>query len=89
MEPMTNGKYRVGISFNPSKNPDVAAIKKFAASLIDIIDSIEYDEHVTAREDWGGYQKAQEVARLKSLAMDAIEEGAMWAVKAATKQRPE
>lgn len=86
---MTIGEYRVGLKFNPSENPDVSAIKKLAASLIDVIESIEYDEDVTIDEDFDGYMRSKEIVRLKSLAMTAIEEGAMWAVKAATKPRPE
>jgi hypothetical protein len=71
--PMTLGEYRVGINFNPSQTNTVQQIKQMAADLIDKIDSIG------DREAYG------EVARLQSLAMTTIEDGAMWAVKAATK----
>lgn len=70
---MTKGEYRVGLSFNPSGNQMVDDIKAQAAALIDLIEQIS---DVPA----GG-----EVIRLKALAQTAIEEGAMWAVKAATK----
>lgn len=68
----TIGEYRVGITFNPSNNPDVDKIKRAAADLIDIINAI--DE-----------RPASERARLKAIAMTEAESAAMWAVKAATK----
>jgi hypothetical protein len=68
----TTGEYRVGISFNPSQNPEVDEIKSQAAKLIDLIEKTD---------DKG----EGEIKRLKALAMTAIEDGAMWAVKAATK----
>jgi len=70
---MTLGEYRVGITFNPGKNPEVDAIKRTAADLIDLVDNIQITH------------EASEVARLKALAMTHIEDAAMWAVKAATK----
>jgi hypothetical protein len=77
--PMTQslGEYRVGIDFNPSGNEMVNKIKRAAADLIDLIDD---DIPVGAGAD------AQEIARLKALAMTHIEDAAMWAVKAATKK---
>lgn len=73
---MSKGEYRVGITYNPSNNNKVQEIKLHAANLIDLIESIpqHYFHDVDA-----------EVSRLKALAQTAIEEGAMWAVKAATK----
>lgn len=68
---MTTGEYRVGIAFNPGGNEMVNKIKRAAADLIDLIESIESDD--------------AEVKRLKALGMTHIEDGAMWAVKAATK----
>jgi hypothetical protein len=68
----SKGQYRVGISFNPSKNPQVDTIKQMSADLIDYIETVK---------DGGN----SEVARLKSLAQTEIESAAMWAVKAATK----
>lgn len=70
---MTLGEYRVGVTFNPSKDPAVDAIKRAAAELIDLIDNIQIKH------------EASEVARLKALAMTHIEDAAMWAVKACTK----
>lgn len=74
---MTKGEYRVGINFNPSKDDLVSQIKAQAAGLIDLIETIPSD-----RETELGNEKG----RLKALAQTAIEEAAMWGVKAATKQ---
>lgn len=77
----TKGEYRVGINFNPSNDDMVAKIKRAAADLIDLIDNIP----VLGAETEAQLVRSTEVARLKALAQTAIEEGAMWAVKAATK----
>lgn len=68
----TKGMYRVGIGFNPSGDPTVAKIKRAAADLIDMIEDIE---------DMG----EGEIRRCKAEAQTAVEDGAMWGVKAATK----
>ena len=73
---MNKGEYRVGINFNPSQDTGVDFIKGKAASLIMDIDGI-----VPQKDADPG-----EVARLKALACTAVEEAAMWAVKAITKQ---
>lgn len=76
---MSLGELRVGISFNPSTLPTVDAIKRAAADLIDLVNTLpapQADLDVTA-----------EFGRAKALAMTAFEEGAMWAVKAATRGR--
>lgn len=73
----TKGEYRVGIDFNPSGDDLVGRIKRQAADLIDLIDTVPLPHHADYRA---------EVARLRALAQTAIEEGAMWAVKAATKK---
>lgn len=72
----TKGEYRVGISFNPSQDDAVSRVKRAAADLIDMIDSIPSDRDS---------ERGNEAGRLKALAQTAIEDGAMWAVKAATK----
>ena len=65
------GEARVRTSFNPSDDSKVQHIKERCAELINYInDNVE--------------SKDGEVGRLKSLALTGIEEGAMWAVKAAT-----
>ena len=71
---MTNGEYLVGIDFNPGKSSQVDKIKRMAADLIDAVDAI------------AGKNALPDVARLQSLAITQIEDGAMWAVKAATKR---
>lgn len=78
---MTKGEYRVGIAFNPSNDDMVARIKRAAAELIDLIDGIDTEVNDLRADN----TRVSEVARLKALAQTAIEEGAMWAVKAATK----
>jgi hypothetical protein len=77
---MTKGEYRVGITFNPSNNDIVGRIKRAAADLIDLIEAVGMENTAP-----GALVANPEVARLKALAQTAIEEGAMWAVKAATK----
>ncbi len=77
---MTKGEYRVGITFNPSGDDKVGQIKRMAADLIDLIEAVTTD---------GETDQYIEVSRLKALAQTAIEDGAMWAVKAATKRAPE
>jgi hypothetical protein len=78
---MTKGEYRVGISFNPSKDDTVMCIKRAAADLIDLIEGI--DDHFLSM----GKSASQfhEIRRLKTLAQTEVESAAMWAVKAATK----
>lgn len=73
---MAKGEYRVGINFNPSNNDTVSKIKQMAAEMIDLV------EEINAHAD-GPHT---EVMRLKSIAQTHIEDAAMWAVKAATKQ---
>ena len=74
---MTKGEYRVGINFNPSNDDMVGKIKRQAADLIDLIETIPGNEMRDMR--------GSEVGRLKALAQTEIESAAMWAVKAATK----
>ena len=72
----TKGEYRVGITFNPSASSVVDEIKRKAADLIDLIESIPSDRDS---------ERGNEAGRLKALAQTEIETAAMWAVKAATK----
>lgn len=65
VRPMTLGEYRVGIDFNVSNSPEVNAIKRACADLIDLCDM---------------YSKATdnpEARRVFALAMTHFEEGAM------------
>jgi len=84
LEVQSKGEFRVGVDFNPSHDVVVDKLKRQAADLIDTIEEIGVrfgGEEFVARHDG-------EVARLKSLAQTSIEDGAMWAVKAATKRPP-
>ena len=88
---MTKGEYRVGISFNPSNDDMVARIKRAAADLIDLINTIpvpDWPDDLTAEEFVRMDMWDNEVRRLKTLAQTHIEDAAMWAVKAATKPEP-
>lgn len=69
---LTEGEYRVGITFNPGGNPLVDGIKAKAAELIDLMANLKTEGNVAA-------------ARCAALAMTQFEDGAMWAVKAVTK----
>jgi hypothetical protein len=68
----TVGEQRVRTQFNASASASVDVIKQQAATLINTIDSLRPS------------QCSSEQARLIALAMTAVEEGAMWGVKAAT-----
>jgi hypothetical protein len=76
VRPMTLGEKRVRLSFNPGGNPQVDDIKARVAALIDLCDAMK----LAAQKQFSG----DEAARCCSLAMTAFEDGAMWAVKAAT-----
>lgn len=72
---LTFGGKAVGLTFNPSNNADVDAIKKTAANFIDQICGPS-GEKLT---DTDG-----EVIAMRKLALRAAQEAQMWAVKAAT-----
>lgn len=80
--PPTRGESRVRSSFNPSGHTQVDEIKTLAAEMIDYCDRSLKTVNITNSIG------AAEEARLWALAMTAFEEGAMWAVKAATFPRP-
>lgn len=73
----TEGEYRVRTKFNPSASGNVDQIKQASASLINLVNNLKLTTDYTEKDH-------QSFGRLKSLAMTAVEEGAMWAVKAAT-----
>ena len=73
----TLGEKRVRTDFNTTKSSLVNLLKEKSAELIDIIDKAANNPR------WDD-ETLGEWKRLKSLAMTSIEEGAMWAVKAAT-----
>ena len=78
-EPMSLGEDRVRIKFNPSDNSLVSQIKQKAAELIDICNE--------ARGEVPTNPSDAEIARCWALAMTDFENGAMWAVKAATGEK--
>lgn len=45
---MTEGEYRVGITFNPAGDTDVDKIKAMAAALIDLIANVGNNDRCTA-----------------------------------------
>jgi hypothetical protein len=71
---LTFGEKAVGLTFNPSQDPTVAAIKRLCADLIDEIHELRTN------------QPNSEIARMASVAITEIQTGQMWAVKAATWQ---
>lgn len=75
--PMTEGEYRVGVTFNPSSLPAVDALKKAGAALIDQCLAVK-----KAALDTSNPEAAFQADR----AARSIEDATMNAVKAATKQ---
>lgn len=71
---LTFGEKAVGLSFNPSKMPEVDNIKRSCAAAIDVIYDLKKAEHV-----------GEKIAQFQ-LAIRSIQEGQMWGVKAATWQ---
>ena len=69
---LTFGEKAVGLTFNPSGDPTVEAIKRKCADLIDEIHWLRTN------------QPNSEIARMASEAITDIQSGQMWAVKAAT-----
>ena len=73
----TLGERRVRVDFNVSGSTIVDDLKQLGAIFINSVDEIPTPKGVEGA-------KLGEFLRLKSLAMTAVEEAAMWAVKAAT-----
>lgn len=71
---LTFGEKAVGITFNPSSNPMVDAIKGKSAELIDVLH--------TLREATPN----SEIKRQLSIAITEVQTAQMWAVKAVTWQ---
>ena len=84
-EPQTKGEYRVGISFNPSQDKHVTAIKQKAADLIDLIETMLLEKEQNYAMHHASEQHRGELRRLCALAQTDVEVAAMHAVKAATK----
>lgn len=72
--PLSFGEKAVGLTFNPSGDPDVLECKKAFASIIDSLDR--------ARDEAGKSEKG----RLLSIAITEAQAAQMWAVKAITWQ---
>lgn len=70
-ETLTLGQYRIGVDFNPGGNLEVNEIKVIMAEMIDRMEKFKAN--------------GSEVARVAAAAQTAIEDAAMWCVKAATK----
>lgn len=68
---LTIGEKRVRTEFNPGNNDKVQNIKEKFAHLINEVNELPSPADTDA-------------GRLKALSMTALEESAMWAVKAAT-----
>lgn len=73
----TLGEVRVRTVFNPANDSYVDQLKQKSAELIDLINQ------AANKPDWDDFTLG-EWNRLKAKAMTDIENGAMWAVKAAT-----
>lgn len=71
-EQKTLGEARVRTDFNVRGSDIVTQIKQKTAELIDLVNNLPSPPNPS------------DTGRLKSLAMTAYEEAAMWAVKAAT-----
>lgn len=76
MSDLTFGGKAVGLSFNPSQNEEVDAIKKSAANFI--------DEVCGPSGEKLDFKANPEAAAMRKLAQRAAQEAQMWAVKAAT-----
>lgn len=84
----TKGEYRIGISFNPSGDDMVGRIKRAAADLIDLIETIKFPDVDDDLDDdaWSkAIEHCGEIGQLKARAQNDVETAAMLAVKAATK----
>lgn len=81
---MTLGEYRVGISFNPSSNPQVDALKRAAADWIDLASDLQARADESAEEELADkFRKAcaaidmagiPERERLRVIALDCVEQ---------------
>jgi hypothetical protein len=68
----TYGEKAVGLTFNPSNNPDVDACKRGFAAEIDRMHNLRGDS------------ESSEQKRLASVAITELQTAQMWAVKAVT-----
>lgn len=71
---LTFGEKAVGVTFNPGQNPEVNAVKRLYAGLIDNLNDMR-----TSAE-------GSEKKRMYSVAITELQSSQMWAVKAITWQ---
>jgi hypothetical protein len=76
MHEMTFGEKAVGLTFNPSNDPNVQKIKEEFAVVIDTL--------ADRRAGNPGDEKNPEVARMLSVAITEAQTAQMWAIKAVT-----
>lgn len=69
---ITFGERAVGLSFNPSQNPEVYHAKRLSAEIIDMMDQLRQRT------------SDPEVKRMCSVAITEAQTAQMWAVKAIT-----
>jgi hypothetical protein len=81
---LTLGEERVRVTFNPSTDSAVDAIKQQSAAIINLANDIPEPIKKEDEGDRTYSYRLSEFRRLKALAMTSYEEGAMWAVKAIT-----
>lgn len=70
---LTFGEKAVGLTFNPSNNPDVDSCKRIFAQAIDQMHELRFKGSTSP-----------EVARMASVAITEAQTAQMWAVKAIT-----
>jgi hypothetical protein len=73
-DPLTFGEKAVGLSFNPSGDDNVSAIKRAYANIVDILNGLRQSQGDTDGE----------IKRMYSVAITEAQTSQMWAVKAAT-----
>lgn len=78
---LTLGQKYVGLSFNPSGDPDVTKVKQLFAEIIDIMHAKRQTVGGHHAEDAGGDGEA---SRLYSIAITKAQDAQMWAVKGLT-----
>ncbi len=81
MREMTYGEKAVGLTFNPGNNPDVDAVKKLYAEIIDSL-----NDKVVAEQNAADHVPNGEKIRLFKVAITEAQTAQMWAVKAITWQ---
>lgn len=73
---LTFGEKAVGLTFNPSNDTDVDAIKRQYAAIIDLLEEVRHTS--------GFIGDRSEKGRLASIAITEAQTAQMWAVKALT-----